>query len=245
MSQRSDDTIASTLDEQDALRHVRPEFPCPYLPGKLARNEAYGVDKLDGALYEQLLCVGFRRSGHMVYRPRCRNCNECRQLRVPIATFQRTKSMNRVWHRNIDVQVSIGEPVPTEDKYQLFVRYLDSQHDCTMARTFESFCEFLYAASTETMELCYWLGDRLIGVSLADLCPQGLSSVYMFFDTDQRRRSLGTFSILWEMEYCRQQGLQYYYLGYYVAKSDTMDYKARFKPNQVLVGSNRWVTLRA
>ncbi|MDO8631842.1 MAG: arginyl-tRNA--protein transferase, partial [Phycisphaerales bacterium] len=81
-------------------------------------------------------------------------------------------------------------------------------------------------------------------VSLADRVPGGLSSVYMYFDPDDAARSLGTFSILREIEFCRREGLRYYYLGYFVAGSRTMAYKARFRPHEMLLGDDRWLTFR-
>ena len=51
--------------------------------------------------------------------------------------------------------------------------------------------------------------------------------------------------MLWEVDYCRERKLDYYYLGFYVAGSRTMAYKARFRPHQILAGEDRWVSLRA
>jgi arginine-tRNA-protein transferase len=66
----------------------------------------------------------------------------------------------------------------------------------------------------------------------------------MYFDPGFSDRSLGTFSVLWEVEFCRSEGLPYYYLGYYVAGSGKMAYKSRFRPNEILVGDDRWVVFR-
>ena len=151
--------------------------------------------------------------------------------------------MNRVWRMNRDVQVVIGEPDVSDEKYDLFLRYLEGQHDRTMGRSWEAFLDFLYDSPTETAEFTYWLGRRLIGVSIVDRVPTGLSSVYMFFDPASARRSLGTFSIVWEIEQVRRLGRPYYYLGYYVAGSQTMSYKARFRPNEVLVADDHWIRL--
>ena len=63
--------ITSSQQDQDELRHVSVEAPCPYLHGNGARSEAYLVEQLDGELYERLLGRGFRRSGRVVYRPQC------------------------------------------------------------------------------------------------------------------------------------------------------------------------------
>ena len=240
----SNDPISSPQAEYDALTDVSPEVPCPYLPDLKSRSEAYYAEDLDGASHEWLMTRGFRRSGRIVYRPRCRQCRECRQLRVPVQQFVRSRSMRRVWRVNSDVQVEIRKPTATEEKFNLFRQYLDSQHDDTMARTYEAFAEFLYDSPTETREVCYRLGERVVGASIVDRCPGGLSSVYMYFDPDFSTRSLGTFSVLWEIEHCRREGFPYYYLGFYVAGSPTMAYKARFRPNEVLVGDDRWMSFR-
>ena len=240
--------VSSPQAQYEALQYVSAEAPCPYLVGRLSRSEAYYVDTLSPQAHERLMGYGFRRSGRIVYRPRCRGCKKCVPLRVPVAGFSRTRSMRRVWARNADLRVEPGEFTATKEKYALFQRYLDAQHDDTMTRTCETFQGFLYDSPTDSAEFRYMLGERLIGVSIVDRCPGGLSSVYMYFDPDCRTRSLGTFSILWEIEYCRRHELPYYYLGYYVAGSKTMDYKARFRPNEVLsVGPPEagWVSFRA
>lgn len=239
----SDERVISAQERYDALRNVTPEQPCPYLPGMLARSEAYLADGLDASFYQRLLSRGFRRSGRVVYRPRCRRCKECRQLRIPVDRFKPTRSLRRVTRRNADVTVEVDQPAPTDEKFDIYRRYLDSQHDDSMERTYEAFREFLYDSPIAGLEFRYRLGDRLIGVSVTDRCADGLSSVYMYFAPEFASRSLGTFSVLWEVEHCRTEGLAFYYLGYYVAGSRTMAYKARFRPSEILVADDRWVSL--
>ncbi len=240
----NDDLITSRQAEYDLLRSVTPETPCPYLPGKATRSEAYSVEELDGGTHERLMAFGFRRCGRIIYRPVCRQCDECLQLRVPVASFRVTRSMRRVERQNEDVGAVVREPRVTDEKFGLFCRYLDAKHDDTMERTYDSFYRFLYDSPTDTSEVGYYLGNRLVGVSILDRCPEGLSSVYMFFDPEFTSRSLGTFSILWELDYCRRSEIPYYYLGFFVAGARTMSYKARFRPNEVLSGNDSWVPYR-
>ena len=236
--------ITSRQAEFDALRNVSDETPCPYLTGLSSRSELYYAEQLEAPLYERLLARGFRRSGRIIYRPRCRNCQECRQIRILTDRFRPTRSMRRVLRVNADIRAHVEDPVPTDEKFEVFCRYLDHQHDDTMSRSYESFVDFLYDSPMETHEISYRLGDRTVGVSVVDRCPGGLSSVYMYFDPYFATRSLGTYSILWEVEYCRTHHLPYYYLGYYVSGSRTMAYKSRFRPNQVLVGDDYWMTFQ-
>lgn len=239
-----DELVWSAQDAHDDLRNVSSESPCPYLPDRPMRMEAYRMDGVDGEAYGRLLSGGFRRSGQVVYRPRCRGCNECRSTRIPVESFTLSRSMRRVWRRNFDVRVEEGRAVATDEKFSLYCRYLDAKHDETMSRTFETFREFLHESSIDTREFSIYVGTRLIGVSIADLWSGGLSSVYMYFDPDLAERSLGTYSILWEIEYCRRNDLPYYYLGYYVAGCRTMEYKSRFRPNELLVAPGRWIKFR-
>ncbi len=135
-------------------------------------------------------------------------------------------------------------PALTDEKYAMFCRYLEFQHDETMSRDLQTCREFLYSSPTSTLEMSYRIGQRLIGVSIADVVPGGLSSVYMYFEPEFAGRSMGTLSILREIEHCKQSALDYYYLGFFVTGAKTMAYKSRFRPNEILAGDNCWITFR-
>jgi len=220
------------------------DLACPYLADRTAATEGFAIDALPPEFYRAFMDRGFRRSGTAVYRPVCPSCRECQPIRVPVKTFKPTRSMRRVLRRNADVRVAPGPPTPTEEKYRLYAAYLAGRHDGAMTGSLDEFQSFLYDSPTRTVEFCYHLGERLVGVSIADVCPDALSSVFMFFDPEQARRSLGTYSVLREIDYCRGMGLGYYYLGYYVAGARTMAYKARFGPSEVLADDHRWVAFR-
>ncbi len=236
--------VTSPGDAYDQSRHLTRETPCPYLENRSARSEAYFVKSLEPDAYRRLMARGFRRSGHIVYRPRCRGCRACEPLRVEVDRFEPTRSMRRILARNRDVSMTPGELAPSQEKFELFCRYLDHQHDSTMSRSLDTFIDFLYDSPADTFEFTYRCGEDLVGVGIADRCSDGISSVYMYFDPAWSRRSLGTLSVLREIEHCRAAGWRYYYLGYYIEGCPSMEYKKRFRPNEILTGTDEWVRFR-
>ncbi len=76
--------------------------------------------------------------------------------------------------------------------------------------------------------------DELIACVLIDVLMDGYSMVYSFFDPDESKRSLGHYMILDHLRRCKAEDLPWLYLGYWVKESPKMDYKARFKPCQIL-----------
>jgi arginine-tRNA-protein transferase len=75
---------------------------------------------------------------------------------------------------------------------------------------------------------------------VCDRGKQSISAVYTFFDPLLKSDSLGTYSILKQVEYCAANRLKYLYLGYYVQNSPHMQYKSRFVPNERLIDGS-WV----
>ncbi len=69
----------------------------------------------------------------------------------------------------------------------------------------------------------------LYGVSLGDRLSDGLSLVYSFF-VPEGGASPGTFIILWHIQHAQALAVDYVYLGYWIAGSPKMGYKARFQP---------------
>jgi leucyl-tRNA---protein transferase len=222
---------------------------CPYLSDKEERKVfTHIVGKRARELNDILTQGGFRRSQTIAYRPACENCRACVSVRVIVDDFRPTSSMTRVLKRNRDL---IGTRVPnrpSSEQYSLFRRYLETRHgDGGMVdMSVLDYSMMVEDSHVETRIIEYrrrgpdtsingrGQGD-IIGVSLTDVLGDGLSMVYSFFDPQVADRSLGTFMILDHIAQAKAMGLSYLYLGYWVAGSRKMDYKARFRPQERLV----------
>lgn len=225
---------------------VVPEHSCSYFPERASRTRAFAASAMPGELYHRFMDAGFRRSGNVVYQPVCGGCRLCVPLRVPVGTFAADKSQRRVWRRNQDGVVTVARPEPTAEKHELYERYRRDWHGSEEEHDWGAFVSFLYESPVETLEFVYRdAAGRLLGVGICDVCPQSLSSVYFYFEPSEAKRGLGTFSALWEIDWARRMEIPHYYLGYWIKGCGAMDYKAGFRPCEVLGTDGVWRALAA
>lgn len=217
------------------------EHPCNYLPGRVARTRAFWVRGMPGEVYHQFMDAGFRRSGLVVYQPVCSGCRACLPIRVPVGGFRPSKSQRRCERRNADLLVTVGRPVATDEKYELYRRYVTNWHHSASDHSREDFESFLYESPVETIEFCYRdAGGALVAVGICDVCRESLSSVYLYHDPAERKRGLGVYGAIKEIEFARRTGISYYYLGYWVEGCRTMHYKADYRPCEILHPDGIW-----
>lgn len=229
---------------------VIDEQTCPYIVGRGSRSRAVWAEGCDDEAFEQLLDAGFRRSGHVIYQQACGGCRACMPMRVDTFAFERSASQRRVWRRNEDLEVRAGLPEYSSEKSELYRRYIEGQHQREGRRRSDGDVEstspenvrtFLYESPVSTMEITYREpGGRLVGVGICDVTPNVLSTVYFFWEPEARRRSLGWFSLLWEIEAARSMGRRWYHLGYWVRGAPTMDYKRQVVPHELLGTDGVW-----
>lgn len=234
---------------QSLFTFVSPPDQCGYLPERRWSLRYEVVGHLSLEEYGDRLRAGWRRFGFSLFRPECSACRECRSLRVDVARFRPSSTQKRVWKRNAgEVAVTVGPPQVSDEKLALYDKYHSFQsvlkgwpeHDAETAEDYvQSFVDNPFA----TQEWCFYVGDRLVGVGYADHLPIGLSLIYFIYDPDERHRSLGVFNVLSALRWAASHGLPHVYLGYHVADCPSLNYKANYRPNEVLDGGD-WIPFR-
>lgn len=238
-------------DHEDTTRRLRillasgdrpagETFPCPYLPGRLARNLTLRAERLPPGVYHAFMDLNFRRMGGFVYRPQCEGCSECRMLRVDAAAFRPSRAQRRCLARNRDLVVKVGVPAVDDERQRLYARYLLARHDGQMDGSAGELRDFLYTSGVDTLEVAYRHEGRLVAVGIVDAEPRCWSAVYCYFEPDLPARSLGVLNVLTLVDECRGRGIPHLYLGYFVEGSPRMAYKAGYRPCEVRHADGEW-----
>jgi len=219
--------------------------PCSYLEDQDARN-IYPDPNLDmtNELYSHLIQHGFRRSGDISYRPYCQDCHQCLPVRINAKLFKANRSQRRCLNRNKDVSIAIKPAEFNPEHYQLYCDYLTHRHSGGGMDnpTEESYNSFLLSKWSDTRFIELRENNKLIAVAVTDFISNGASAFYTFFDPTLEKRSLGTLSILKQIELVQTQGLSWLYLGYWIKKCNKMNYKQHFSPIESYV-NQQWAPL--
>jgi arginine-tRNA-protein transferase len=222
-----------------------PSYDCNYLPGRVATTRGFRIERLPPGVYDKFMNAGFRRSGLVVYQPVCQHCRECVPIRVPVDRFSPNKSQRRCARTNADLVVTEGLPDLTDEKLELYRRYITQWHGKQPGESEqvdrESVEAFLDQSPVDTREFCYRTpAGKLVGVGIVDVSRQVLSSVYFYFDPAESSRGLGTYSALYELDWAKRRGISFYHMGFWIRDCDTMKYKERFQPAEMLGSDGAW-----
>jgi leucyl-tRNA---protein transferase len=227
-----------------------PASACGYLPDQIWSLQYLFVAQATSDEYQVYLERGWRRFGRAFFHPVCKTCRRCLSVRVPVATFRPDRSQRRARRANADVTLVIGEPEVSAEKLRLYDRFHEFQADekgwpVHGPKSPQDYAESFVDNPFPTEEWCYYVGDRLVGVGYVDVVPAGLSAIYFFYDPEERDRSLGTFNVLRVIDAAAARGIPHVYLGYYVEGCGSLEYKARFRPNEVLDRTGTWKPFRS
>jgi arginine-tRNA-protein transferase len=156
-------------------------------------------------------------------------------------------------------EVTIESAGYTDEKHQLYVNYQTNVHGEPESKSdkagFKRFlCDTPLVFQTESINgtdrmlgsvhQCYRLDGRLIAMGVLDLLPSGVSAVYFMYHSDFEKWSFGKLSALREACLARENGHEFYYMGYYIHSCGKMRYKNDFQPQYFLdLEDKNWVSL--
>lgn len=217
------------------------DYECAYLPNKSVRMNYKHIEEATQAYNSALIHRGWRRFGCYYFHPICNGCNECKSVRIDVNNFTLRKSQKKSIKRNKETQIIIQKPSLSQAHIDLYNKYHaykhvkdDWSHRNISPREYRE--NFVEGAHEFGKEVLYLKDDKLIGVDLIDILDDGISSIYFYYDPDYPELSLGTYSLLYQVELAKVLDLPWIYLGYWVDGCKAFAYKPKFQPLEILDG---------
>jgi len=227
------------LKNRQNLEFLEEDKPCSYFDDKRCDIQYKYMEYCSNEEQYEMLQRGWRRFGNMHFVPVCKDCDECKTIRIDVSKFVFSKNQRRILNKNKNTMVYIQKPTVTYEHLELFNKYHKHMKEKKQWQDnnidVDEYCNsYVNGAHEFGNELLYFIDDKLVAVALCDLMKDGLSAVYCYYDHDYKHLSLGQFSILAQISIAKQQNIKYLYLGYWIKDHFSMGYKERYKPFDVL-----------
>ena len=222
------------------MEFIVDDKACPYLPDIMAKTRYRVIDRCSELECKEYVTHGWRRFGRLFFTPICEGCDACKSMRIDVFSFKPNRSMKRIMNKNRDTSLVIRRPSVTTDHLNLYAKYHEQMNDkkgwnSEPISASEYAHSFVQGHGNFGYEFLYIRDKKLIGVALVDILPNAVSAIYCYYDHDYADYSIGTYSILKQIEYAKKLGVEHLYLGYWVEENKSLSYKSKFKPYEILI----------
>ena len=230
---------------QNPVMNILKEFSindkCSYLDDLEQTMHYKIIDNCSKEICENFIDRGFRRFGKMYFRPICSTCTECQSIKIDVKNFEFSKSKRRVLNKAKHIKTIIQKPSLTHAHIDLFEKYHlhmqgEKGWDYTPTSAQGYYNSFVSGANDFGYEVMYFEGEKLIGVDLIDVLPNGISSIYFYYDPDYKHLALGKLSMYLQIKFAKEANKEWIYMGYYVQECPSLAYKSHYKPYLTLQG---------
>lgn len=197
------------------------------IPGMLA--ELYYPSSIEPKDLDAHLEDGWFRMGQAIFTTNFLKFKEIVYsaiwLRIDLRTFEPSNTQQKVRKLNSKFTVEIREAYIDDTKELLFERY---QNHVSFDPA-PNLQQLLYGHGAndiyETLEICIYDGSKLIACGFFDLGSSTSAGISCFYDPDYKKHSLGKYLMYLKMDFSKQRGLDFFYLGYFAPGYPLFDYK--------------------
>lgn len=199
-------------------------------------DEAFFAPQVPAATMDFLWSQGWRHQGHYFFR--YTHCvmegveHDIIPLRVDLSRFEMSKSQRRVCRRNEDLRWELAPAEMDDAIHAMFARHSERFTDNKPTTLSAFFSNEPALIPCECVMLKAWLGGELVAVSFMDLGVESVSSVYAIYEPEHDWRSLGTLTLLKELEIAKKVGKRWLYQGFGTRLPSRYDYKCRLSAIQ-------------
>jgi leucyl-tRNA---protein transferase len=208
--------------------------------------ETQQINKISAKNLDGLLAEGWRHFGKDFFRYNLtfqeENLVHVLPLRMVLENFTFSKSQQKILRKNADLKIVIQPLVLNEEKIKLFESHKSKFAEHPPEDIF-SVVHLTNPAQIpcKCLEISVFDSDKLVACSFLDVGSKATSSIYGFYDLEEKARSLGIFTMLLEIKWAKAHHKQFYYSGYAYDKPSFYDYKKKFAALEYFDWQGNWL----
>lgn len=195
--------------------------------------EYYHPSSLSPARLDRYLAAGWFRSASMLFRSKllCLDGEVLSpvNIRVKLENYEFKKRFRKLLRQNKQRFRTFIRPMQIDEakeslyelqkhKFKGFV--IDTLEDFMLAGSF-------FDSVFDTYEISVYDEEKLVATSLFDIGKKSIASIIALHDPEYQKYSLGTYTMLCEIEYAIEKDRKFFYPGYVFDQPSSFDYKLR------------------
>ena len=215
------------------------EKSCFFYPGRPWTASYQYLQGMSEEQFQLFLEQGYYKQGQRFYTPVCLHCQDCIGVRVPLAEFTMSKRQRQILRLNEDVDLTIGPPQFSAERFALYRRYHQKRWGYDVENP-ATYLNHMVRTWTGSVEFTYRLGEQILGFGIVDVTSKSANSAYFVYEAE-KKRALGMYSLLREMVWAKECQKDFLYLGPWVASASCVQYKLNLRPYELKTRNGGWV----
>ncbi len=187
-------------------------------------------------IFDEMMHLAYRRFGNYYARwfedETSGEVMNILPVRIKVAEFSPSKSQQKILKKNNErFEVFYEKTVLNEELDDIFFRHRE-KFTAHLPPSLDYYvgeeARKRVPVNVENLTFRVLDGKKTIAASFLDVGVKAASALYGMNLPEYKQYSLGIFTILAEINYCKTHGIDYYYLGYVHDGKSFYDYKKKF-----------------
>ena len=190
----------------------------------------YPINSLKGEQLDEYLERGWFRMGQTIFTTNFLKFNGIQYsviwLRIDLLNFEPTKTQQKLQKLNANFRVRIEPSIALSAEHLiLFNKYKNHVPFDAAPSLTHLLYDDKFSNVFDSYEVNIYDHQKLIACGLFDLGKDASTGITCFYDPDYQKYSLGKYIMFLKMKFSKNQGMSYFYPGYFTPNYLMFDYK--------------------
>ena len=190
----------------------------------------YPINSLKGEQLDEYLDKGWFRMGQTIFTTNFLKFNGLLYsviwLRIDLLSFKPSKTQQKLQKLNTNFTVEIKPSIALSPEHLiLFIKYKNHVPFDVAPSLTHLLYDDKFSNVFDSYEVNIYDDEKLIACGIFDLSKNASTGITCFYDPDYQKHSLGKYLMFLKMEFSKNQGMSYFYPGYFTPDYPMFNYK--------------------